>query len=108
MVKPVYPDTKTTSHQIHAPKRAAAIQKFDKTGIQAHFAQHQKIHIRNFNGRRLSTEGGCMPQRRYDSCILACGLGGVGGHIFQETYIFAGSLISYILMAPLCVAHSTL
>ena len=36
----------TTSHQIQAPKRAAAIQKFDKTGTQAHFAQHQKIHIR--------------------------------------------------------------
>lgn len=43
MMKPVYLDTETTSHQIQALKRAASIENFNKTRIQAHFAQQQKI-----------------------------------------------------------------
>ena len=38
-----WPRYRDNGHQIQAPKRADGIRKFNKTGLQAHFAQHQRF-----------------------------------------------------------------
>ena len=37
------PRYRDNGHQIQVPKRADGIRKFNKTGLQAHFAQHQRF-----------------------------------------------------------------